>query len=116
MGAGYHGGFGSTQGSGKIHGFPKTIHTGKQGKHIPGHNNYVKGRSVFYGSVKRAQELVNKYAGTGEWVGTHKERVNFGEIIGSYVDPKTGISHKTTVGTIHYSKTGTHIVPGKPES
>lgn len=80
------------------------------------HNNYVKGKSIFYGSAAKAQDLVNKFAGTGKWVGTHKERINFGEIIGAYVDPKTGTSHKTTVGTIHYSKTGTHIVPEKPES
>ena len=80
------------------------------------HNNYVKGQSIFYGSAAKAQDLVNKFAGTGKWVGTHKERINFGEIIGAYVDPKTGTSHKTTVGTIHYSKAGTHIVPEKRES
>ena len=116
MGAGSGGNFGSTKGSGKIHGFPKTVHSGKQGKHIPSHNNYQKGKSIFYGSEKKAQNLINKYAGTGQWIGTNKERVDFGKTIGSYVDPKTGKSYKTTMGTIHYSKTGTHIVPGQPKN
>ena len=114
MGSGNHGGFGNTKGSNKIRGFPKKIHSGKQGKHIPSHNNYQKGKSIFGGSEKKAQELVNKHAGTGKWIGKNRERVDFGETIGSYVDPKTGRSYKTTIGTIHYSKTGTHIVPEKP--
>lgn len=115
MGTGFHGGFGDTKGSNKIHGFPKTVHSGKQGKHIPRHNNYVKGRSIFYGSVATAQELINKYAGTGTWLSPNKERVDFGHIIGAYVDRKTGTSCKTTIGIIHYSMTGAHIVPGKPK-
>ncbi len=113
MGAGSGGNFGGTKGSGKIRGFSKTIHSGKQGKHIPTHNNYQKGKSIFYGSAKKAQNLVNKYAGTGQWMGSHKERVNFGKVIGSYVD-ETGKTVKTTVGIIHYSKTGAHIVPAAP--
>ena len=116
MGTGAGGNFGNTKGSRKIHGFTKAIHSGKQGKHIPSHNNYQKGKSIFYGSAKKAQSLVNKFAGTGQWVGTHKERVNFGEVIGAYVDPKTGKSYKTTIGIIHYSQTGAHIVPAKPEN
>ena len=114
MGAGIGGNFGNTKGSGKIHGFPKTIHSGKQGKHIPSHNNYQKGKSIFYGSSNKAQQLVNKYAGTGQWIGSHKERVNFGKVIGSYVDNETGKTVKTTVGIIHYSKSGAHIVPAAP--
>lgn len=116
MGAGFHGGFGGTKGSGTVHGFSTKIHTGKQGKHMPSHNNYQKGKSIFYGSATKAQELVDKFAGTGKQVGANRERVDFGEIIGSYVDPKTGTAYKTTIGTIHYSQTGTHIVPEKPES
>ena len=73
-------------------------------------------RKCFYGSEKKAQSLVNKFAGTGQWFPPNKERINFGQIIGSYVDRKTGKSYKTTMGTIHYSKTGTHIVPAKPEN
>ena len=61
-----------------------------------------------------AQRLVDNFAGTGEWIGINKERVNFGEVIGLYVNPATNEAVDTTVGIIHYSKTGTHIVPAQP--
>lgn len=94
--------------------FPKKIHMGKQGKHILGHNNYQKGKSILNLSAGKAQRLINKYSGKGRKVGTNREIVDFKEIIGKYVDPKTGKAYDTTVGTIHYSKTRTHIVPEKP--
>ena len=94
--------------------YPKKIHVGRQGKHILGHNNYKKGKSILGISVEKTQDLVNKYSGTGKKLGPNRERVNFKEIIGEYVDPKTGKVYKTTMGTIHYSKDGTHIVPEKP--
>ena len=34
--------------------FTKKLHLGRQGKHIVGHNNYKKGRSIFSGSVSDA--------------------------------------------------------------
>lgn len=116
MGAGFHGGFGNTHGSNTVNGYPKTVHDGRQGKHIPTHNNYQKGRSIFSGSQAKAQTLIDKYAGTGKWLGRNKERVDFGQNIGSYVDPKTGNSYKTTMGIIHYSKDGAHIVPAEPKN
>lgn len=94
--------------------FPQKIHIGKQGKHIVGHNNYTKGKSILNISTDKAQELVKKYSGTGKKIGTNRERVDFQRVIGKYVDPNTGKSYSTTVGTIHYSNTGTHIVPEKP--
>lgn len=39
--------------------------------------------------------------------------MDFGEVIGQYVNPATGEAVDTTVGLIHYSKTGTHIVPAQ---
>lgn len=94
--------------------FPKTINDGKQGKHIQGHNNYQLGRSTLTISVQEAQELVNTYSGKGEKVSDNKERVDFGKVIGNYVDPSTEASIPTTVGMIHYSESGTHIVPARP--
>ena len=94
--------------------FPKTIHIGKQGKHILGHNNYQKGKSILNISTSDAQKLINQYSGKGRKIGTSRERVNLKKVIGKYVDPKTGKSYDTTVGTIHYSKSGTHLVPEKP--
>lgn len=114
-GGGGGGSFGNTKGSGRIRGFPKRIHEGNQGKHIPGHNNYMKGRSVFRGSMKKAQELVDQYAGTGQWIPPKKERVDFGEVIGTYVEQSTGKSYETTMGIIHYSEKGAHIVPATPK-
>ena len=104
----------SKGGTRTVNGFDTTVNTGKQGKHIIGNNNYIEGRSVFNGTVDDAQRLVDDFAGTGEWIGTNKERVNFGEVIGQYVNPATNEAVDTTVGIIHYSKTGTHIVPAQP--
>ena len=42
-----------------------------------------------------------------------KERIDFGETIGTYVD-KAGNSSPTTKGIVHYGKQGAHIVPARP--
>lgn len=97
----------------------KLIEPGKQGKHIIGHNNYVKGRSYLTVSLEEAQRLVHKYAGTGElkrdrfgkW--TNKEFVSAKKSVGVVVDPQTGEEFVTSRFSIHYSKNGTHIVPRK---
>lgn len=63
---------------------------------------------------EHAQRLVDEFAGTGERIGANKERTNFGKVIGQYINPVTNEAVDTTVGIIHYSKTGTHIVPAQP--
>lgn len=93
------------------------IESGKQGKHIVGHNNYIPGRSYLTVSEDQVQNLVNKYAGTGRmqrdgkdrW--SHKEIIVSDEIIGISVDPVTGEGKETNKFVIHYSKKGVHIVP-----
>ena len=100
--------------------YPKQIEEGKQGKHIPGHNNYTEGRSYLTMDAKEIQKLANKYAGTGKlqrdgqghW--NHKEIVNMGKTIGVYKD-LAGKELPTTIATIHYSKKGIHVVPAKPK-
>ena len=94
--------------------YPKKIHVGRQGKHIVGHNNYKKGRSIFLGSTTDAQQLIKKYSGKGQRINATSERVDFKKVIGKYVDEVTGKSYDTTVGTIRYSKDGAHIVPARP--
>ncbi|MGG1331454.1 polymorphic toxin type 50 domain-containing protein [Bacillus haynesii] len=53
--------------------FSAKVKPGAQEKHIPGTPNYkqevANGRtkSIFYGDNKKAQELLDKYAGTGEF-------------------------------------------------
>jgi Bacterial toxin 50 len=87
------------------------IHEGKQGKHVPGHNNFQPGKSEL--THPDPQALLDKGAGTGVKHG-NKEVVDFGENIGDHV-AKDGTRSPTTRGTIHYDKSGgAHIVPSKP--
>ncbi|ENJ9654219.1 hypothetical protein AB2T14_001843 [Clostridium botulinum] len=94
--------------------FDTTLNTGKQGKHIVGHNNYIKGKSIVKGTMDEIQKLVNDFAGKGEWIGANKERIDFGKIIGQYVESSIGKLYDTTKAIIHYSKKGVHIVPARP--
>jgi RHS repeat-associated protein len=92
------------------------IHMGKQGKHIPGHSNYIEGRSI----LRADPERLAARAGTGEPVGRisrgqpgFKERVDFGDVIGDFVEE--GVAMPTTKGIITYAADGTiHIVPVRP--
>ncbi len=93
------------------------IHSGKQGKHIPSHNNFEPGRSTLHADP----ETLAAKAGTGEPIGKlkvgqpgSKERVQFDGVIGDYVD-EAGVATPTRVGIIHYAKDGIHIVPGRPK-
>ena len=94
--------------------FPKKLHLGKQGKHIVGHNNYQKGKSILEISIDEAQDLINQYSGKGQRIDYTTERVDFKKVIGKYVDEQTEKMYETTVGTIRYSKNGVHIVPARP--
>ena len=95
--------------------YPKSIHEGRQNKHIVGSNNYTSDRSIFSGTLDDAEKLVKEYSGTGQYVNDYTERVDFGKQIGYYVNRETGERYPTTVGTIRYSKKGTHIVPARPK-
>lgn len=112
-----HGGGISSSGDRIVNGLPTKLNIEKQGKHIPGSSSYIPGRSILEVSAGEAQELVNRYAGTGQFIGPEKtkERIDFGRPIGMYVDPRTGRREPTTIGIVHYSKNGTHIVPAAPK-
>ena len=99
----------------KFDNFTKSLNKDKQGKHIPSHKNYKPGKSFLTISMNEVQSFVNTYSGKGNPIGNNKERVDFGKVIGKYIDPDTGKSYDTTIGIIHYSKTGTHIVPARPK-
>ncbi len=119
MGAGYHGGFGNTKGSRdkqEKKNEKLTIQHDKQGKHIVGSKTFVAGKSTFLGSIQTAEKLIREYSGKGEAIGPYKERVDFGEVIGFYCSPQTKQSIPTTMGIIHYSKNGAHIVPARPKN
>lgn len=97
----------------------KKIFEGRQGKHIKGHNNY-EGKSYLLEGIN-PQELVDKYAGTGEpkisdlsmeW--SKKEFITAEENIGISIDPGTGKESITNYFSISYAKKGTHVVPREP--
>lgn len=100
-----------------------TLKVGQQGKHILGHNNYTEGRSYLIISMDEAQELIKRYAGTGEikrdnsgkW--THKEFVTVDRVIGYHFTPD-GVKTPTRRFSINYAtgkNKGAHIVPAKEE-
>ncbi|MGK6353567.1 polymorphic toxin type 50 domain-containing protein [Parapedobacter sp. DT-150] len=43
-----------------------------------------------------------------------KTRVDFGKVIGDYINPQTGAAMPTTKGIIVNSHTGAHIIPARP--
>ena len=98
-----------------VNGFTTRLNADAQGKHIPGHRNYQKGKSIFRGSLADAQALIEQFAGAGAWIGTNRERVNFGCVVGTCVSDDGATREPTTIGLIHYSKRGAHIVPGRPD-
>ncbi|MPM99401.1 hypothetical protein SDC9_146592 [bioreactor metagenome] len=95
------------------------INAGKQDKHILGTNNYEQSKaSGANRSILKVnpQQLLDDFAGTGQKIGTNKERVDFGKVIGQYYDETTGVFVDTTQGIIHYdTKGGAHIVPSAPK-
>jgi len=91
--------------------FPRNIHSGQQGKHIPGHNNFTQGRSPLANGVN-PQSLLN-----GVHNGAHpiirmtprgQPVVNFGSTIGQFG------GRNTQIGIIHHGRNGAHIVPANP--
>ena len=66
---------------------------------------------------EECQALVDRYAGTGQFKYNPKaermqEIISQSKPIGTYIDSKTGeVIEKATDFRIHYSKTGSHIVP-----
>ncbi len=89
----------------------------KQNKHVPSAHNYDAKRSIL--THPDAQGLVDKYGGKGVPTRNknkfgepgYREAVDFGEMIGYAVDRETKAKTATTIGEIHYSKKGVHIVP-----
>ncbi len=92
----------------------KQIHTGKQGKHIPGHKNRQEGKSILN---EDAQSLLDDFHSgrvkSSQKINDIKTRVDFGKEIGEHV--QNGVSTPTTKGIIHNSKNGAHIVPARQD-
>ena len=98
----------------------KTLNSGNQKKHLLIDGEPPSdGRSYIYGDLKTAQDLIDKYHGTGEvkftskgdW--SKKEFVETQNDIGVHVNQNTKEQAPTNRFSIHYGKRGTHIVPAK---
>lgn len=88
------------------------IRADKQGKHIPGHNNFKPGKSEW--THPDPQALLDKFGGTGTR-NDQRELVDFGTMVGYHADPITGTKTPTERGVIHYDNAGgAHIVPTRP--
>jgi len=98
-----------------VRGFTTAIHFGKQAKHMPGQPNRDPTKSIITIPLPKLQELLELKAGTGTWNGSI-EAVDFGVGIGIYRKHGSERGLATTMGTIHYSKTGAHVVPARPGS
>ena len=96
----------------------KKINNEKQSKHIKDNAGYIQGRSYLLPGID-PQNLINDYHGTGEsWhskdgIWKNKETICVNDNIGVNVDPLTSKETATNRFTIHYSKTGSHIVPSE---
>ena len=96
-----------------------TVNPEKQGRHDRSSKLYQDGRSYMTISMNEIQDIVNRYAGTGfiptdkngEW--KRKETIVVPKEIGVVVDRKTNREIPTNRLTIHYSKTGVHLVPSE---
>lgn len=97
-----------------VRGFTTAIHFGRQAKHMPGQPNRDPSKSTITVPLPRLQALVESKGGTGFWRGKNKEVVDFGVTIGIYRNSGNGSSISTSWGTVHYSKSGAHVVPAKP--
>ena len=95
----------------------KKVNPEKQNRHNRNSIDYVCGRSYLLDGVN-AQELVDRYHDTGDirynragdtWI--NKEFIIADRNIGVSINPATGKETITNCFTIHYSNTGTHVVP-----
>jgi len=97
----------------------KTVNASKQSRHIGNSSADTSGRSYIYGNMDTAQSLVDQYHGTGEirfdargnWI--NKEFVTLNRDIGIHVNANTESETPTNSFAIHYSKSGTHVVPSE---
>ena len=103
-----------------VKGFLVKLDVERQNRHMPGRNAYEMARtngnlrSIIFGDADSLQKLLTEKAGTGEFIGTNKEKVDFGRTIGQYVDVDGRSKRETKIGVIHYTSEGAYIVPARP--
>ena len=85
---------------------------------MAGHGGHQEGGGIPRGTMDDARDLLERFAGEGQVLNREgtRRRVDFGQIIGLYIDPETGRSGETTMGIIHTSeRKGEHMVPARPK-
>lgn len=110
----------SVEGYRTFKGFLLKLDVEKQNRHMPGRNAYEMARtngnlrSIIFRDANALQKLLEQKAGTGTFIGTNKEKVDFGQTIGQYVDVDGRTKRETRIGVIHYGPDGAYIVPSRP--
>ena len=92
-------------------GINPNVHEGAQGKHKPGHNNYLPGRSPIADDVDPGQLIDGAINGDYPQIGQGSRGdpvFDFGKVIG------TVAGKETQYGTVHSGKKGSHVVPADP--
>ena len=103
-----------------LNGFLIKLDVERQNRHMPGRNAYEMARtngnvrSIIFRDANGLQKLLEEKAGSGEFIGTNKEKVDFGQTIGQYVDADGRTKRETRIGIIHYTSEGAYIVPARP--
>ena len=104
-----------------VRGFLVKLDVERQNRHMPGRNAYEMARtngnlrSVIFRDANALQKLLTEKAGTGEFIGANKEKIDFGQTIGQYVDVDGRTKRETRIGIIHYTSEGAYIVPSRPD-
>lgn len=93
------------------------INKEKQLRHLA--ENHIEGRSFIHGGLKFADDLYHEFSCKGipivvNGVWKNKERVNTGRIVATYVN-SDGIEFDSENIIIVYSRTGSHILGGRPD-
>jgi len=94
------------------------INPEKQARHLRDSKGYIKGRSYLTISEQEAQDIILQKSGTGiihirNGGKQVKEIVVCDRDVGVMIDPHSYAESPTNALTIHYSNTGTHVVPAE---
>ncbi|MDP1835104.1 MAG: polymorphic toxin type 50 domain-containing protein [Chlamydiales bacterium] len=84
-------------------------------------DKFVRNTRTSHLTYKDAETLVGRFAGSGSRIANYTpgcsgytEKVEFGEVIGYFIQDGSKTKVPTSKGIIHYSKTGAYIVPAQP--
>ena len=95
-----------------------TVNPEKQARHLRDSGGYIPGRSYLTISMEELQDIVTRYAGTGEIAhdvrGGLRECISLNRRVGTVIR-RDGSEVLAFILKLHYSKTGVHAVPFAPQ-